>query len=112
LFRKLWSLILDTVGGRQVHKYSFIKPTLEYDCEVWDGCFEREVAKLEKVQLESASIVTGLTKFASRDSLYYETGWEPLSCSLKAAFTMLSIWFVQFPSDAKVNPKCLWFITI
>jgi hypothetical protein len=25
---------------------------------------------------------------------------------------MLSIWFVQFPSDAKVNPKCLWFLTI
>jgi hypothetical protein len=31
---------------------------------------------------------------------------------LKAAFTMLSIWLVQFPSDAKVNPKCLWFFTI
>ena len=28
----------------------------------------------EKVQLESARIVTGLPKFASRDSLYYETG--------------------------------------
>jgi hypothetical protein len=40
-----------------------------------------EVAKLEKVQLESARIVTGLTKFASRDSLYYETGWEPLTCA-------------------------------
>jgi hypothetical protein len=25
---------------------------------------------------------------------------------------MLSIWFVQFPSDAKVNPKCLWVFTI
>jgi hypothetical protein len=32
----------------------------EYACEVWDGRFEREVAKLEKVQLESARIVTGL----------------------------------------------------
>ena len=37
-----------------------IRPTLEYACEVWDGCFEREVAKLEKVQLESARIVSGL----------------------------------------------------
>jgi hypothetical protein len=53
-------------------------PALEYACEVSDGCFEREVAKLEKVQLDSARIVTGLTQFASRDSLYYETGWEPL----------------------------------
>jgi hypothetical protein len=34
---------------------TFIRPTLEYACEVWDGCFEREVAKLEKMQLESAS---------------------------------------------------------
>jgi hypothetical protein len=60
---------------------AFIRQTLEYACEVWDGCFEGvgEVAKLEKVQLESARIVTGLTQFASRDSLYYETGWEPLS---------------------------------
>jgi hypothetical protein len=55
----------------------FIGPTLEYACEVWDGCFEREVAKLAKVQLESARIVTGLAQFASRYSLYYETGWEP-----------------------------------
>jgi hypothetical protein len=31
---------------------------------------------------------------------------------LKDAFTMLSTWFVQFPSDAKVNPKYLWFFTI
>ena len=53
---------------------TFIRPTLEYACEVWDGCFEREVAKLEKVKLESARIVTGLPKVAIRDSLYYETG--------------------------------------
>ena len=32
------------------------------------------------MQLELARIVTGLTQFAIRDSLYYETGWEPLSC--------------------------------
>jgi hypothetical protein len=34
--------------------------------------------KLEKIQLEAARIVTGLTKFASKDSLYFETGWETL----------------------------------
>jgi len=61
------------------------KANIKYACEVWDGCFEREVAKLEKVQLESARIVPGLTKliFASSDSLYYETGWQPLSCRRK-----------------------------
>jgi hypothetical protein len=36
------------------------------------------------VQLESARIITGLTQFAIRDSLYYETGWEPLSCRRKS----------------------------
>ena len=40
---------------------TFIRPTSEYSCEVWDGCVEREIAKLEKNQLESARIVSGLT---------------------------------------------------
>jgi CTP:phosphocholine cytidylyltransferase-like protein len=31
---------------------------------VWDGCYERDIEKLEKIQLEAARIVTGLTKFA------------------------------------------------
>jgi hypothetical protein len=34
-----------------------------YACEVWDGCYERDIEKLEKIQLEAARIVTGLTKF-------------------------------------------------
>ena len=34
--------------------------------------------KLEKLQLAAARIVTGLTSLASRDSLYFKTGWEPL----------------------------------
>ena len=29
---------------------------------------------LEKIQLEAARIATGSTKFASKDSLYFETG--------------------------------------
>jgi hypothetical protein len=46
---------------------------------VWDGCYERDIEKLEKIQLEAARIVTDLTKFASKDSLYFETGWETLA---------------------------------
>jgi hypothetical protein len=30
------------------------------------GCYERDIEKLEKIQLEAARIVTGLTKFASK----------------------------------------------
>jgi hypothetical protein len=43
---------------------------------VWDGCYERDIEKLEKIQLEAARILAGLTKFASKDSLYFETRWE------------------------------------
>ena len=27
---------------------TFIRPVLEYACEVWDGCYERDIEKLEK----------------------------------------------------------------
>ena len=36
------------------------------------------------MQLDSARIVSRLTQFATRDSFYYETGWEPLSCRRKS----------------------------
>lgn len=57
---------------------SFIRPQLEYAAEVWAGCTQMDIEKLEKVQLNAAGIVTGLTSFASRNSIYFETGWEPL----------------------------------
>ena len=57
---------------------TFILPLLEYACEVWDGCSKGDEEKLETVHLEAARVVTGLPIFASRDSLYFETGWETL----------------------------------
>jgi hypothetical protein len=39
---------------------AFIRPVLEYACEVWDGCYERDIEKLEKIQLEAARILAGL----------------------------------------------------
>ena len=57
---------------------TFILPLLEYACEVWGGCSKTDEEKLEKVQLEAARIVTGMPLFASRESLYFETGWETL----------------------------------
>ena len=55
---------------------TFIRPFLEYACELWDGCFEYDSDKIEKIQLEAARIVTGLRKFSSLEVLYFETGWE------------------------------------
>ena len=53
-------------------------PLLEYACELWDGCTEQEYNKIEQIQHEAARIITGLPKFSSLESLYCETGWEPL----------------------------------
>jgi hypothetical protein len=57
----------------------FIRPMLEYACELWDGCCQQDCDNLEKLQLEAARILTGLPLFASRESIYSETGWELLS---------------------------------
>jgi hypothetical protein len=59
---------------------TFIRPLLEYSCEVWENCSQTDNDRLEKLQLEAARIVTGLTAYSSRDSLYQETGWEKLLC--------------------------------
>jgi hypothetical protein len=58
---------------------TFIRPILEYGCEVWDNCGAINSDRLEQVQTEAARIVTGLTSYASLDSIYCETGWEKLT---------------------------------
>ena len=58
--------------------FTYIRPLLEYACELWDGCTILDLNKIEQIQHEAARIVTGLPKFASIESLYFETGWEPL----------------------------------
>lgn len=58
--------------------FTFIRPILEYACEVWDNCGVINTERIEKVQLEAARIVTGLTSYASKESLYKETGWDTL----------------------------------
>ena len=45
---------------------------------MWDNCGAVNSDRLEKVQTEAARIVTGLTSYASLDSIYCETGWEKL----------------------------------
>jgi hypothetical protein len=54
----------------------FIRPLLEYSCEVWDSCTVADAGRLEQLQLEAARIVTCLclTAYANLSSLYAETG--------------------------------------
>ena len=58
---------------------TYIRPLFEYASEVLDGCSQTDANRLEQAQLNAARIVTGLPVFASTNSLYQETGWEPLS---------------------------------
>ena len=50
-----------------------------------------QIDKLEKVQLYSARIVTGLPILASKESLYFETGWEPF-CERKKKLKLTTMY--------------------
>jgi len=65
---------------------SFILPILE----LWDGCTAFECNLLETAKLEAARIITGLPFFSSVNSLYLETGVEPLSARRKRRKLLLS----------------------
>jgi hypothetical protein len=47
----------------------FIRPILEYASDIWDNCRHTNCNRLEKVQIEAARIVTGLSIYASLDSI-------------------------------------------
>ena len=45
---------------------SYIRPILEYAAVVWDGCTAYDKTRLERIQYETARIVTGLTRSVYR----------------------------------------------
>ena len=57
---------------------SYMRPLLEYGSIVWDGCTQNEKETLEKLQLEAARVVTGLTRSAATHCLLKEIGWISL----------------------------------
>ena len=58
---------------------SFIRPLIEYASVVWDNCTQYESEELQKIQNETARIVTGAEKLVSLESLDDDTGWEKLA---------------------------------
>ena len=58
---------------------SYIKPILEYADVVWDGCSIDHTDRLERIQLEAARIITGVTRSTHLERLNSEVGWFPLS---------------------------------
>ena len=73
---KLIIMHIITVKQKQV---SFIRPKLDYGCQIQDDCTDREKEKLEKFQLTAARIVTGAKKRTSHQFLYEETQCQKLS---------------------------------
>ena len=57
---------------------TFIRPLLEYGDVVWDCNTVYLTNKLESVQAEADTVVTGGTRLVSISKLYPETGWEYL----------------------------------
>ena len=55
----------------------------------------------EKIQLIATRIVSGLPIFASKESLYFETGWDPLStCLLYTSPSPRDLSTSRMPSSA------------
>ncbi|KAL4223605.1 hypothetical protein ACF0H5_017074 [Mactra antiquata] len=80
---------------------SFLRPQLEYACVVWDNCNQSEKNKLEKIQIEAARIVTGLTRSVSLRKIYNETGWLTLAerRSYQKLLLMFKIKKIMVPND-------------
>ena len=53
-----------------------MRPTVGYASIVWDGSSSHAIEKLVREHLSLARIVTEIPVFASRESLYTETGWQ------------------------------------
>ena len=59
--------------------FSFVRPKLEYACQIWDDCNERDSEHLENINLCAARIVTGAKRGTSHALIYRETNWESLA---------------------------------
>ena len=59
--------------------YIYVRPKLEYACQILDDCTTRESNKLENLQLYAARIITGAKKGTSHELLYNEVSWPTLA---------------------------------
>ena len=62
-----------------------MRPLFEYGDIVWDNCTQYEKQELEKVQIETARIATGIIKLVLLNALYQENWlgytWKDMSKS-------------------------------
>ena len=73
---------------------------------MWDRCYERDIEKLEKNTIRSGTNCNRSDKFASKDSLYFETGWETLANRRETR--KLTTFFIKFI----INYALLIYLTV
>ena len=59
--------------------FSFIRPKLEYACQIWDNCAAKDKERLEDFQRNVARVVTGAKKGTSHNLLNEEISWPTLT---------------------------------
>ena len=57
---------------------SFIRPSLEYANTLWAGAYEKDLIKLDSLEVEAMHSVTGATSESNIANLYRDTGWVSL----------------------------------
>ena len=58
---------------------SMIRPTMEYADVLWAGATQSDLAKLDRIQLEAARVVTGATARCNTSALLNDVNWLTLS---------------------------------
>ncbi len=51
--------------------FSFVRPKLEYACQVWCNCTKKDADLLKAIQLNFARFVTGERKGTSHNLIYF-----------------------------------------
>ena len=82
-----------TVRRKTLHQLyvSFLRPLLEYASVVSDNCTQQDKERLEKIQIEAARIVTGVTRSTSLKRIYNEIGWLTLNDRRKYQKLVLTV---------------------
>ena len=59
--------------------FSFIRPKIEYGCQIWDNCNVLDAKLLDDLQMNVARTVTGARKGTSHELIKQEVNWPSLS---------------------------------
>ena len=77
----------------EIMYFSFIRPILEYGNVLLTNCGSANTDKMEKVQIQTARIVTGALQCTNTQRLYKETKWQTLKLESFLRKNILAVYF-------------------